>query len=145
MVIVFRYFVSCNCMQIMCYLKLQMLTKDYYVFFRQFFTTALLLVSLWGLSDNKFPQVSRTLLSILADVNNVVAWIVLTLPLISKSSSPCTNPYNWYYRHFHVLQLFQLPRSKYLSLFSHSFNFTPWSAGTAIIIIIIVIYLKPCN
>ena len=36
--------------------------------------------------------VSRTLLSILADLNNVVVWIVSTRPLISQSSSPFTNP-----------------------------------------------------
>ena len=40
--------------------------------------------------DNK-SQVSRTLLSILADLNNVVVWIVATRPLISKSSSTFTN------------------------------------------------------
>ena len=45
----------------------------------------------WSLSD-KSPQVSRTLLSILADFNNDVVWIVSTRLLISKSSSPFTNP-----------------------------------------------------
>ena len=44
-----------------------------------------------SLSDNKSPQVSRTLLCILADLNNAVVWIVFTRPLISKSSSPCTS------------------------------------------------------
>ena len=46
----------------------------------------------WSLSDKKFSQVSRTLLSILVDLNNGVVWMVFTRPLISKSSSPCTNP-----------------------------------------------------
>ena len=46
----------------------------------------------WTLSDNKYPQISRTLLSILADLNNAVVWMVSTRPLISKSSSPCINP-----------------------------------------------------
>ena len=46
----------------------------------------------WCLSDSKSPQVSRTLLSILADHNNVVVWMVSTRPLISKSSSHLTNP-----------------------------------------------------
>ena len=46
----------------------------------------------WCLSDNKSLQVSRTLLSILADLSNAVVWIVSTHPLISKSSSPFTNP-----------------------------------------------------
>ena len=46
----------------------------------------------WSLSDSKSPQVSKALLSILADLSNVVVWIVSTRPLISKSSSPFTNP-----------------------------------------------------
>ena len=46
----------------------------------------------WSLSDNKFPQVFRTLFSILPDLSNAVVWIVSTRPLISKSSSPFTNP-----------------------------------------------------
>ena len=45
----------------------------------------------WSLSDSKSSQVSRTLLSILADLNNAVVWMVSTYSLISKSSSPCTN------------------------------------------------------
>ena len=46
----------------------------------------------WSLSDSKFSQVTRTLLSILTDLNNVVIWMVSTRPLISKSSSPFMNP-----------------------------------------------------
>ena len=46
----------------------------------------------WSLSDSKSPQVSRTLLSILDDINNTVVWMIFTRPLISKSSIPCTNP-----------------------------------------------------
>ena len=45
-----------------------------------------------NLSDSKSLQVSRTLLNILADFKNAVVWIVSTRPLISKSSSSCTNP-----------------------------------------------------
>ena len=45
----------------------------------------------WSLSD-KSPQVSRSLLSILIDLNNAVVWIVSTRPLIFKSSCPFTNP-----------------------------------------------------
>ena len=41
-----------------------------------------------SLIDSKSPQVSRTLLSILADLKNVVVWIVWIRPLISYSSSP---------------------------------------------------------
>ena len=33
----------------------------------------------WKLSDSKFPQVSKTLLSILADLNSAVVWMVSTL------------------------------------------------------------------
>ena len=46
----------------------------------------------WSLSDSKSPQVSRTLLSILAVLNNAVVWMVSTRPPISKSSSPFSNP-----------------------------------------------------
>ena len=46
----------------------------------------------WILSDSMSSQVSRTLLSILAILNNVVVWMVSTRPLISKSSSPFNNP-----------------------------------------------------
>ena len=48
----------------------------------------------WILSDSKSPQVSRTLLSILAVLNNVVVWIVPPpRPPTSKSSSPFSNPF----------------------------------------------------
>ena len=46
----------------------------------------------WNLSDNKSPQVSRTLLNILAVLNNAVVWMVSTRPLTYKSSSPFNNP-----------------------------------------------------
>ena len=42
--------------------------------------------------DSKSLQVSRTLLSMLADINNAVVWMVSTHSRISKSSSPSTNP-----------------------------------------------------
>ena len=45
------------------------------------------------LSDSKSPQVSRTFLSILAVLNNVVVWMVATRSLISKSSCPFSNPF----------------------------------------------------
>ena len=44
------------------------------------------MVSPW--SDSKFPQVFRTLLSILADLNNAVVWLDSTCTLISKSFNP---------------------------------------------------------
>ena len=46
----------------------------------------------WSLSDIKSPQVSRTLLSILAVLNSAVVWTVSTRPPTSKSSSPFSNP-----------------------------------------------------
>ena len=46
----------------------------------------------WSQADSKSPQVSRTLLSILADLSNAVAWVLPTHPLISNTSRPCTNP-----------------------------------------------------
>ena len=45
----------------------------------------------WSLSGRKSPQVSRTLLSILAVLNNAVVWMVSTRPPTSKSSSPFSN------------------------------------------------------
>ena len=51
------------------------------------------MVFYWSLSDSKSLQVSRTLLSILAYLNNAVVWIVSTCPFISKFSSTCTNPW----------------------------------------------------
>ena len=84
----------------------------------------------WGLSDSRSPQISRALLSILADLNDTVVWMVSTLPLISKSSSPCTNPLVTVQRAsitiviivifmFHAFFNSQA-RSRYLSLISHS-------------------------
>ena len=98
------------------------------------------MVFYWGLSDSKSPQVSRTLFSILADFNNAVVRTVSNRLVTSKSSSPFvlilgdfmkgTN-YYWYSRHFHVPQFFNSQiRSRYLTFFSHCFNFTLWSAGT---------------
>ena len=42
----------------------------------------------WGESDSKSPHVARTLLSILAVLNNALVWVVSTRPPTSKSSSP---------------------------------------------------------
>ena len=95
----------------------------------------------WSLCDNKSPQVSRTLLSILAYHNSTVVWMVSTRLLISKSSCPCTNPLVTASRApitvvitvtfmFHTFFSSQA-KFTYLSLFSLSFSFTLWSAGTA--------------
>ena len=50
------------------------------------------MVSHWILSYSQSPQVSRTLLSILADLNKDVVWMVCNRPVISKSSCPCIIP-----------------------------------------------------
>ena len=95
----------------------------------------------WSLSDSKYPQVSRAILSILAILNNAVVWMVSTRPPTSMSSSPFSNPLvivpdapitigiivTCMFRSF----FYSLGRSKYLSFFSHSFSFILWSAGTA--------------
>ena len=44
-----------------------------------------------SLSDSKSSQISRTLFSILVNLNNIV-WMLSIRPLISKSFSPCTIP-----------------------------------------------------
>ena len=95
----------------------------------------------WSLSDNESPQVSRILLTILAVLNNVVVWMVSTRPPTSKSSSPFNNPLVSVPKApitigiivtFMLYSFFNsLARSKYVSFFSHSFNFILWSARTA--------------
>ena len=95
----------------------------------------------WSLCESMSPQVSRTLLSILAVLNNLVVLIVSTRPPTFKSSSPFSNPLVtipnelitigiiltcMFHRFFN-----SLTRSRYLSFFSHSFSFILWSAGTA--------------
>ena len=62
----------------------------YYHYFQSFWRKFSLMVFHWSLSDCKSTQVSTTLLSILAVLNNVV-WMVSTRPPTSKSSSPFNN------------------------------------------------------
>ena len=94
------------------------------------------------LSDSKSPQVSRILLSILAVLNNAVVWMVFTCPATSKSSRAFNNPLvtvpkapitiaiigNFMFHSFFI----SLARSRNLSIFSHSFSFLLWSAGTVL-------------
>ena len=90
------------------------------------------------LADSKSPQVSRTLLSILADLSNAVVSMVSTHPLASKSPSPSTNPLVTVPRvpiTIGITVAFMFPSffnsltmSRYFSFFSFSFNFTLWSA-----------------
>ena len=63
----------------------------YHLLLESFSHQCKLMVFHWSLSDSKSPQVSRTLLSILAVLNNVVVWMVSTRPPTSKSSSPFSN------------------------------------------------------
>ena len=94
----------------------------------------------WSFCNRKSSQVSRTVLSILANLSNAVVWMVSTLPLISKSSCPFINPSVSVPRApviiginiafmFHSFFNSQ-PRSRYFTFFSLSLNSTPWSAGT---------------
>ena len=81
----------------------------------------------WRLSESMSSQISRTLLSILVVLNNVVVWMVSTRPLISTSSSP----FNYLLLNVPKVFFNSLARSRYLSFLSHFFNFTLWSAGKA--------------
>ena len=108
----------------------------------------------WSLSDNKSPQISETLLGILADLNNAVIWMVYTCPLISMCSSPSTKSLVSLLRTpikigitvifmFHSF-LSPLAKFKYLFFFLLSFNFTSLGRQSQqfcrfIIIIMIVI------
>ena len=105
----------------------------------------------WSLSDSKSLQVSRTLLSILVVLNNVVVWMVSTRPPTSKSSSPFNNhlvtvPNAPITIGIMVTYMFHnlfnsLARSRYLSFFSYSFSFILWSAGTAKSTILQVLFI----
>ena len=74
------------------------------------------MASHWSLSDWMSSQVSRSPLSILADIYKALVCIVSTRLLISKSSSLCINRlvtkntnYNWYYFLNNVPQIFLIP------------------------------------
>ena len=104
----------------------------------EFFTSAIV----DGLSlEIEWQQVSWSLFSILAVFNNAVVSMVSTRPPTSKSSSPFNNPLDTVPKTpitIGIISTFMfhsffnsLARSRYLSLFSHSFSFILWSAGTA--------------
>ena len=90
-----------------------------------------LMISHWSLSNRKFPHVSRTFLSILADLNNAAIWMVSTCPLISKSFTPFINPwygdstecpnFTSYHHHFNAPQLFQFSNKFEVSYLSFCF------------------------
>ena len=109
-----------------------------------------LMVFHWSLRDSKSPPVSRTLLSILAVLNNVLVWMVSTLPPTSKSSSPFSNPLVTVPKApitIGIIATFMfhsffnsLARSRYLSFFSYSFSFILWSAGIVSSIILQILF-----
>ena len=101
--------------------------------FESFSHQRLLMVFRGNLKHRKSPQVFRTFLSILADLRNVVVWMVSICPLISKFFSPFANSLRvvssapttigiivtfMFYSFFSSLASF-----RNLSLFSPSFNF----------------------
>ena len=89
-------------------------------------------VSWWSLpgvyNDNKFPPVSRTFLSILADLNNAIVWMVsirtqcptLPAPLSSLWGTFQGCQLHRHHQHFHVLQLSQFSGKFFSSLFLFS-------------------------
>ena len=98
------------------------------------------MVFLWSLSNSKSSQVSRTLLSILAVINNAIVWMVSTRPPTSKSSSPFSKPLVTVPKAPITIGMSpacstvffnSLARSRYLSFCSRSFCFIRRSAGTA--------------
>ena len=95
----------------------------------------------WSFSGSKSPEVSRTLLSILAVLNHAAFWMVSTRRPTSKSSSPFSNPLVTVPNApitigiivtgmFHIF-FNSLAKLRYLSFFSHSLSFILWSTGTA--------------
>ena len=113
-----------------------------------------LMVFHWRLNDSKSSQVSRILLSIMAVFNNAVVWMVSTRLPTSKSSRPFDNPLFTVPKApvtigiivtfmFHSF-FNSLARSRYLSLFSHSFSFILWSTGTAKSTILPILFFFCC-
>ena len=96
----------------------------------------------WSRSDSKSPQVFKTLLNILAVLNNAVIWMVSTRLPISKSSGPFKYPLVTVRKAptttgiiltfmFHSF-FFQFLNKVEVRIFStYSFSFIEWSAGTA--------------
>ena len=105
----------------------------------------------WSLSDSKSPQVFRTLLSILAVLNNAVVWMVSTRPPTSKSSSPFNNPLGTVPKEPIIIGIIvtfifhsffsSLAKSRYSSFSSHSFSFILGLAGTAKLTIFQILFL----
>ena len=96
------FFVYCFCLFFLVFQFIYIYIYIYIFVFMSFFFCFHSLVYLflnlvveeyqWILSDSKSSQVSRTLLSILGELNNAVVWRVFTCHFIFKSSRPCANP-----------------------------------------------------
>ena len=132
------YLLSIHCYFPLTYVKLQMYFLIWII--ESFSPQRPLMVFHWRLY-NKSRQVSRTLLSILVDLDGALVWTASTCSIISKSFSPWTNPLLTVLRApitvdimtTFILHSFfsSLARSMYLSFFSYSFNFTRWFTGIA--------------
>ena len=115
-----------------------MTTTGYYHYYYYYYFSHKhqLRVFLWSLSESKSTQISRTLPSILVNLNRAVVWMVSTRVLISNSTNPLETvpsaPITIAITVTSISYCFFsfLARSKYLSLFLPSFNFTLWSART---------------
>ena len=87
----------------------------------------------WSLSNSKSPQVSRTLLSILADLSNAVVLMVLCFSPISRSFNFLSKPLGSVLMHHFQLLSPSLSCSTALSVFYMfviffilSFHWWPW-------------------
>ena len=106
--------------------------------------------------------ISRTLLSVLDVLNNVVVWMVFTRPLISRSSSSFHNPLVTVPKApitigiivtfmFHSFSKFPCKVQVFILIFTF-FQFFLWSAGTAkstilqvlfvVVVVVVVDYYK---
>ena len=116
-----------------CLGKSDLCSNYYYLLLGSFSHQFLLMVFHRTLIDSKCPPVSRTLLTILAVLNNAVVWMVSTRPPTFKSSSPFYNPLVsvpkvtitiaitvifMFQRFFHFLA-----RSRYISFITFSLSF----------------------
>ena len=102
----------------------------------------------------------RTLLSILADLNNAIVWMVFTRPIISKSSSPRINPLVTLPKASFAIGIIvtltshnffsSLVRSRYLSFFSLFFQFYSMVSLTAkstirqVLLLLLIIIRSGC-
>ena len=116
-----------HCCQFLYSFCARLLSLSFYSF-KSFSYQCKLMIFQWNLSD------TRTLLSIPADLNSAVIWMVSTCLLISKFSSPCNNPMVTVLSSpitigititfmLHIFFYSQV-RSRYLSLFLLSINST---------------------